>query len=86
MTGACGEAVGTDRGAMRHYRADEDPCEPCRIARNLASAQRKRRRAFPAIVMERARARAIEILIARYPIEFYKILNEEFRRRADGAP
>jgi len=85
VSGACGEAVGTDRGAMRHYRADEDPCEPCRIARNLASALRKRRRALPALVMERARARAIEVLIERHFTEFYKILNEEFRRRADGA-
>lgn len=85
MNAACGDAVGTDAGAMRHWRAGEEICEPCRIARNLASAHRKRRRALPAIVMERARARAIEILIERHFAEFYKIVNEEFRRRADGA-
>lgn len=35
---------GTEAGYMRHRRAGETPCEPCRLAQNAARRDRRRRR------------------------------------------
>ena len=44
---ACGDWIGTTRGAWRHSRHNEKPCEPCRLARN--KAEREYRAANPEI-------------------------------------
>lgn len=41
---ACREVQGTEAGWMRHYRAKQAPCKPCRRVHNKRTSNAKRRR------------------------------------------
>jgi len=66
-TNICGDRIGTEAGAARHYRAGEAACPPCRAGERQAKAARKagrkaRKATSKEIGAQNARAKTIKHL------------------------
>lgn len=70
---------GTRAAFLRHRRAGETPCEPCRAARNAADAERNK-------PYSKARQRAYDLLKAAHEPEWTPILATEQARIAQEGP
>lgn len=90
MSGACGDKVGTRAGFRRHGRANEQSCEPCRVARRDYESEHKRRaraagRVTPqsahTVAQHRryiaARGRALSRLAEVHPEQMARLLADE---------
>lgn len=68
----CGEYA----GYAAHYRNGEEPCEPCRLARNDYVAST--RDIGQQMARENARNRALSQLAQRYPDEYRELFEAEY--------
>jgi hypothetical protein len=77
---ACGDKIGTPTGYERHRRADEDPCDDCRTARNtyLRAWQAAHPRSERSAVADRVRTRALRALAREHPTDYRRLLNAEW--------